>query len=53
MKDYKAECETLRGELKEVRSQLAYQRSVNERRQQADNDIRDKFKDLLIDVLGR
>jgi hypothetical protein len=53
MKDYKAECDKLRGELTEVRRMLEKEREERFRRQEQDREVRDKFKELLINVLGR
>jgi hypothetical protein len=53
MKDYKAECDKLRGELAEARKQLQQEREDRLRRQDQDREVRDRFKELLIDVLGR
>lgn len=53
MKDYKAECDKLKGQLQELEKQLRYERDRRERREALDADIRDRFKELLIDVLGR
>ncbi len=56
MKDYKAECDKLKGQLQELEKQLRYERDRRERRERRealDADIRDRFKELLIDVLGR
>jgi hypothetical protein len=53
MKDYKAECDVLRGRIKELEEALRYERLSREQREHADRAIRDKFKELLLDVLGR
>lgn len=53
MKDWKAEYDKLKGELAEVRASLQYERDRNNRRQERDLELRDKFKELLIEVLGR
>lgn len=53
MKDWKAECDALRGELREVRAQLAYERSWREARQAADAEIRDKMQRMILDLLAR
>ena len=53
MKDWKAEYDKLRGELAEVRKQLQYERDERERKERRNEELRDKFKELLLDVLGR
>ena len=53
MKDWKAEYDKLRGELAEVRKQLDYERQCRFERERRQDDLRDKFKELLIEVLGR
>lgn len=53
MKDWKAECEILKGQLKELREQLRYEQSINEHRYSEATEIRNKFKELLIEVLGK
>lgn len=53
MKDWKAECALLRVEIKELRDQLRYERNNREERERRDEDVRNRFKDLLVDVLGR
>ena len=53
MKDWKAECDKLRGELAEVRRQLEQERNDRQRREDQDRQVRDRFKELLINVLGR
>lgn len=52
-KDYKAECDELRGQIKELRALVERYRSNEEYRIHRDQDVRDKFKELLLDVLGR
>ena len=52
-KDWKAEYEKLKGQMEELRNQLTYERSWRENSQRRAEDTRDKFKELLIDVLGR
>jgi hypothetical protein len=53
MKDYKAECDKLRGELTELRRQ--YEREIDWRmaREAREREVKDRFKELLLDVLGR
>ena len=53
MKDWKAECDELRGQVKELRQQVAMYRSQEERRFYEDKEVRNKFKELLIEVLGK
>ena len=53
MKDWKAEYDKLQGETKEVRRQLDYYRDREAERQRRADELRDKFKELLIEVLGR
>ena len=53
MKDWKAEFDKLRGELQEVRRQLDREQQQRRDREIRSEEIRDKFKELLIDVLGR
>lgn len=53
MKDWKAECDKLRGELAEVRRHLEYYRQADIQRRREQEDIRNRFKELLIDVLGK
>jgi predicted nuclease with TOPRIM domain len=53
MKDWKAECDVLRGQIKELRDELKYEREQRERREWKADELRDKFKELLIEVLGR
>ena len=52
MKDWKAEYDKLRGELSAVRQDLERHRYREEERYRKDQDVRDRFKELLIDVLG-
>lgn len=53
MKDWKAEYDKLYGVIKELREQLQYERNNREQREWKANELRDKFKELLIEVLGR
>lgn len=53
MKDWKAEYDKLQGELKEVRKSLDYYRDLEISRQLKYDELRDKFKELLIEVLGK
>lgn len=53
MKDWKAEYDKLRGELAEVREQLEYERTWREAHERRNEEMRNKFKELLLDVLGR
>jgi len=53
MKDYKAEYDKLKGQIQELEKSLRYERDINSRRADDDRAIRDRFKELLIDVLGR
>ena len=52
-KDYQVECAELRGRIKELSEQLAYERTQRDDRTRRDEGLRDKFKELLLDVLGR
>lgn len=53
MKDWKAECDKLRGEMAELQRQNDYLRERVAWRERLDREARDKFKELLLDVLGR
>lgn len=53
MKDWKAEYDKLKGELEAVREQNRYYRLKEEERIRQADALRDKFKELLIEVLGR
>jgi len=53
MKDWKSEYDKLRGENAELRKQLEYERRNREYREQSSENLRDKFKELLIEVLGK
>jgi len=53
MKDWKAECDKLKGELASAQEQLRYLRLREEERMRQSDSLRDKFKELLIEVLGR
>lgn len=53
MKDWKAECDKLRGELQEVRRVLRYEEDLRLQREIRNEELRNKFKELLIEVLGK
>ena len=53
MKDWKAECEKLKGVIQELQSQVTYERDLRRRREDEDRDIRNRLKELLIDVLQK
>jgi hypothetical protein len=53
MKDWKAECDRLRGVLQEREKTIQMLRSTEESRIIRAEELRDKFKELLIEVLGR
>lgn len=53
MKDWKAECDSLKGQIKELNRQLEYEIREREGRERRDRDFVDRFKDLLIDAIGR
>jgi hypothetical protein len=57
MKDYKAECDRLRGELKQVTDRLARieesQQREEEREFERKEEARKFFREFLLDVLGR
>lgn len=53
MKDWKAECERLRGQLKEVERSRDYYHTAWRNRCERDEAVRDKLKELLIEVLGK
>jgi len=53
MKDWKAECDILRGEIKSLKEQLKYERDRREQREYRADELRDKFKELIIEVLGK
>ena len=53
MKDWKAECEKLKGVIQELQSQITYERDLRRRREDEDRDIRNRLKELLIDVLQK
>ncbi len=52
-KDWKVECAELKGQIKELKSEIARLQSAEEHRYYAAQGIRDKFKELLIEVLGK
>jgi hypothetical protein len=52
-KDWKAEYDRLLGEKKQLEEELRYLRQEREDRFRREEQARDKFKELLIDVLGR
>jgi hypothetical protein len=53
MKDWKAEYDKLKGQNQELQEQIRYLRLREESRQSQSDQLRDKFKELLIEVLGR
>lgn len=53
MKDWKAECEILKGRMIELEKRMEYYRRIVESARDRDSQLRDKFKDLLVEVLGR
>jgi len=52
-KDYQAECEKLKGQLHEVTRERDYLREWRNEHDRRSDNLRDKFKELLIEVLGR
>ena len=52
MKDWKAECEKLRGQLSELRQRNAYLESREQNRFDNGERIKNTFKELLIEILG-
>lgn len=52
-KDYQAECEKLRGQLQEVMRERDYLREWRREYEGRNERMRDNFKALLLDVLGR
>ena len=52
MKDYKAECDVLRGEVKELKRQLDYYHQKEDQQRYAAEETRKKFKELLLEVLA-
>jgi hypothetical protein len=52
-KDWKVEYDKLLGEKKQLEEQVKYLREERENRLRREEELRDKFKDLLIQVLGR
>lgn len=57
VKDWKEECAKLRGELKQMREQLDWERERRIRREAEEDerreDARKRFEGLFFDVLGR
>jgi hypothetical protein len=53
VKDWKTECDVLRGRIKELERQLLAEQLRRADREERDRDLHDKFKELLIDVLGK
>lgn len=57
MKDYKAECDKLRGELVAVKRELEQMRDREQRRYEREEsrkeEMRRVFKDFMMDILGR
>ena len=53
MKDWKAEYDKLRGQMAQLEKDLQWFRNQYEQRLDRDTETRDKFKELLLDVLGR
>lgn len=51
-KDWKAECDKLRGELTEMRRQVERLERDRIDRWERDSQVSDKFKELLLEVLG-
>lgn len=52
-KDWKNEYEKLKVQVADLRAQLAYERRNREMRENKADELRDKFKELIIEVLGR
>ena len=53
MKDWKAECESLKGQLLQVKNDRDYYKQIYETKARRDSDLADRFKELLVEVLGR
>lgn len=53
MKDYKAECDQLKGRIKQLEAALEYERNLREEREAKDREVKNQFKQLLINVLER
>jgi hypothetical protein len=51
MKDWKAECEKIKGQMLELARDRDYYRQIVERSRRDDEGMRNTFKDLLIKVL--
>jgi hypothetical protein len=53
MKDWKAEYDKLKGQYEELRKEVQWLRQCQQDRLNRADELRDNFKTLLIDVLGR
>ena len=52
-KDWRAECDKLKGVVDQLQKDLKWERDWNDRRREEDKNVSNKFKDLLIDILSK
>lgn len=53
MKDWKSEYEKMKGRVIQLEKELEYAKERERQRSYRDSEVRDRFKELLLDVLGK